>query len=198
MNGFDKRREKKKKQIISSLTELMMKKNFKKIGIRELAEHASVSPASIYNFFGSKEKLAKLVFQQLFDDASEEFIIAINGDHSFSEKVTMLFKMSNKNQEALNSEGLKNFMFEDPAFIAHINEYMEQVAMPLFMKLIEQGKAEGAISEAISERAIMMYYHSLIGAYSDPALRENMDVQLRKEMAQMFMYGVFGNKQEEE
>ncbi|MFD2878441.1 TetR/AcrR family transcriptional regulator [Paenibacillus rhizoplanae] len=51
MNGFEKRRQKKKEQILQSLTKLIMTRNFKEIGVREIAQQAGVSPASIYNFF---------------------------------------------------------------------------------------------------------------------------------------------------
>lgn len=57
-----KNAENRKKQILQSLIDMIMTRNFKEIGVREIAQHAGVSPASIYNFFGSKEELAKEIF----------------------------------------------------------------------------------------------------------------------------------------
>ncbi len=65
MNGFQKRREQKKQQILRSLHNMIMNRNFQEIGVREIAKEAGVSPASIYNFFGSKEELAKQIFYHL-------------------------------------------------------------------------------------------------------------------------------------
>ncbi|MFD1906409.1 TetR/AcrR family transcriptional regulator [Paenibacillus rhizoplanae] len=36
---------------MQSLTKLIMTRNFKEIGVREIAQQAGVSPASIYNFW---------------------------------------------------------------------------------------------------------------------------------------------------
>lgn len=144
MNGFDKRRSEKKKQIIHALTDLIGTKNLKKIGVREIAEHANVSPASIYNFFGSKEELAKQVFFQVTEEVTEETRKLIDDNTlSFKEKVKQLLSVSLKRQELFNSEGLKNFMFEDKSFKKYIDKLVHEQQIPMFMRLIDQGKEEG-------------------------------------------------------
>lgn len=62
MNGFEKRRQQKKKQILESLTDMVMTRNFKEIGVREIAQHAGVSPGSIYNFLAIKRSWPKKSF----------------------------------------------------------------------------------------------------------------------------------------
>ncbi|SDY67559.1 DNA-binding transcriptional regulator, AcrR family [Evansella caseinilytica] len=194
MNGFDKRREKKKKQIIHALTDLIMTKNLKEIGVREIAEHANVSPASIYNFFGSKEELIKQAIYYLTEKETKKFVDLVDEDIPFKEKTNKLFSMSMAKQENMNSEGLKNIHFDDPAFQKYIKEFSEASVMPLFTKLLEQGKAEGEISHTVSNRAIMFYYNAILMLVSDPAVRNSMDVELRKEITQLFLYGIFGNE----
>lgn len=193
MNGFEKRREEKKKQILHSLTDLVATRNLREIGVREIAERAGVSPASIYNFFGSKEELAKQVFYQVTEDAVGDFQQLAETDIPFKDKAKQLLELNNDNQSKLNSEGLKNFMFEDPDFRQHMEEYVATVAIPLFEKIIEQGKREGAISHGVSNRAIMLYFNAFSQLMGDPAFRESMDVELRKDFSQLLMYGLFGN-----
>jgi AcrR family transcriptional regulator len=199
MNGFDKRRHEKKKQIINALTNLVGTRNLRQIGVREIAERAGVSPASIYNFFGSKEELAKQVFYQVAEEGIEEFLELIDDNEmSFKEKIKKVIVISSNNQEMLNSEGLKNFMFEDQGFRQYIEELTENRSIPMFIKLIEQGRAEGDISKAVSARAIMMYMNSLSTMMSNPTFRENLDVELRKEMTHLFLYGLFGSEPADE
>ncbi|MCO8292274.1 MAG: TetR/AcrR family transcriptional regulator [Tetragenococcus koreensis] len=196
MNGFDKRRNEKKEQIIHALTDLIGTKNLKKIGVREIAEHANVSPASIYNFFGSKEELAKQVFFQVTEEVTEETRKLIDDNTlSFKEKVKQLLSVSLKRQELFNSEGLKNFMFEDKSFKKYIDKLVHEQQIPMFMRLIDQGKEEGFISTHISARAIIMYLDTISTMMSNSEVRENMDIELRKEMTYIFMYGLFGDQE---
>jgi len=195
MNGFEKRRQQKKNQILQSLTDMIMTRNFKEIGVREIAQQAGVSPASIYNFFGNKEVLAKEVFYYQMDEAGKDFIKMMNSDLPFEDKMNKMYEVSVNNQESLNSEGLKNFMFEDPAFKEHIEQYASTVIIPEVMKLIEQGKAEGKIAGGVSAEAIMIFMNGIIAMMSNPSISEKLTVDLRKELGNLFLYGIFGKKE---
>lgn len=195
MNGFERRRQLKKQQILQSLTDMIMTRNFKEIGVREIAQQAGVSPASIYNFFGNKEVLAKEVFYYQMDEAGKEFIKVMNADLPFEDKMNKMYEVSVTNQESLNSEGLKNFMFEDPAFKEHIEQYASTVIIPEVMKLIEQGKAEEKISGGISAEAIMIFMNGIIAMMSNPAISKKLTVDLRKELGELFLYGILGKKE---
>lgn len=195
MNGFEKRRNQKKSQIINALTDLVGTRNLREIGVREVAERAGVSPASIYNFFGSKEELTKQVFNQVAEDIFVEFEEFVNDQEMpYKEKIKKFLSASTKNQEMLNNEGLKNFMFEDPDFKKYIEELTEKRVLPLFMKLIEQGKKEGYITQEVSARAIMLYMNAFSMMVSNPEVRATLDLELRKETTHLFLYGLFGNE----
>ncbi|MVO98588.1 TetR/AcrR family transcriptional regulator [Paenibacillus lutrae] len=195
MNGFEKRRQQKKKQILHSLTDMIMTRNFKEIGVREIAQHAGVSPASIYNFFGNKEVLAKEVFYYQMDEAGKDFINMMNSDLPFEDKMNKMYEVSVHNQESLNSEGMKNFMFEDPAFKEHIQQYAHTVIIPEVMKLIEQGKAEGKVTGGVSAEAIMIFMNGIIAMMGNPSISEKLTVDLRKELGNLFLYGILGKKE---
>lgn len=195
MNGFEKRREQKKKQILQSLTDMIMTRNFKEIGVREIAQHAGVSPASIYNFFGSKEELAKQIFYHQMDEAGREFSDMMNSDFPFEDKMNKMYEVSVTNQDTLNNEGMKNFMFEDPVFKEHIEDYASTVVIPEIIKLIEQGKAEGKIAGGISAEAIMIFMNGIMAMLSNPTTVEKLNVDLRKELGDLFFYGIFGKKE---
>ncbi|OMG00828.1 TetR/AcrR family transcriptional regulator [Paenibacillus sp. FSL R7-0337] len=195
MNGFEKRRQQKKKQILESLTDMVMTRNFKEIGVREIAQHAGVSPGSIYNFFGNKEELAKEVFYHQMEEEGKDFIQMMNSDLPFEEKMNKMYEVSVNNQESITSEGMKNFIFTDPAFKAYVEQYANTVAIPEIMKLIEQGKAEGKVTGGVSAEAIMIFMNGIITMLGNPSIAENLTVDLRKELGNLFLYGVLGKKE---
>ena len=59
MNGFERRTELKKDKIRTAALKLFCTYGPDKTSINEIAQEAGVSPASIYNYFGSKEGLMK-------------------------------------------------------------------------------------------------------------------------------------------
>ncbi len=59
MNGFERRRELKKKSILQAAYDLFSARGIKDVGIAEIAQKAAVSQVSIYNFFDSKENLVR-------------------------------------------------------------------------------------------------------------------------------------------
>ncbi|MFD0711566.1 TetR/AcrR family transcriptional regulator [Paenibacillus sp. GCM10027626] len=195
MNGFHKRREQKKQQILRSLQDLIMNRSFKEIGVREIAEKAGVSPASIYNFFGSKEELAKQVFYHYMEEEGKAFQAMMESELSFEEKLERMYELSITKQETVKQDGLKNFMFEDSAFNAYIEQYSKVTIIPAMMKLVEQGKAEHKITKSVSSEAIMFFVHAIMLMVSDPKVKESLNTELRKEIGHLFLYGVFGQRE---
>lgn len=59
MNGYERRTELKKDKIRTVAFKLFSMYGIEKTTINEIAHQAGVSPASIYNYFGSKEGLIK-------------------------------------------------------------------------------------------------------------------------------------------
>ncbi len=196
MNGFQKRREQKKEQILDSLKSLMMERNFQQIGVREIASQAGVSPASVYNFFGSKEELAKQVFYRIMEEAEQDFLRLMESGLGFEEKLERLYDMSVTSQETWSSEGIQNIRFDDPVFKEHIEQYSKETTIPAFMKLIRQGKEERKISGGVSSEAILLYLNAFMSIVNDPSVRNGMSVELRKEIGHLFYFGILGRKPE--
>ena len=57
MNGFEKRRLKKKNSILIAALTLFKQYGYRKVTVAEIADKASVSQVSIYNYFKSIEYL---------------------------------------------------------------------------------------------------------------------------------------------
>jgi AcrR family transcriptional regulator len=64
LDGFERRRERKKESIRRAALELFKINGIKKVSIAEIAKKAHVSPVTIYNHFGDKNTLTCDVIKQ--------------------------------------------------------------------------------------------------------------------------------------
>nr|WP_231557673.1 TetR/AcrR family transcriptional regulator [Tetragenococcus muriaticus] len=76
MNGFEKRREEKEKQILEATFNLLnTNASQENITMEKIAKEAHVGKTTIFKYFDSKENLIRKVFQsyieQLIEDARE-------------------------------------------------------------------------------------------------------------------------------
>ncbi|MDA3918635.1 MAG: TetR/AcrR family transcriptional regulator [Deltaproteobacteria bacterium] len=69
-----------KQIVIESALALFSKKPFFKVGIRDVAREAGISPATIYRYFPSQEELFNEVFLQSIASVSKEFKTMVQKD----------------------------------------------------------------------------------------------------------------------
>lgn len=76
----EKEKEARKQIVIESALALFAKKPFFEVGMREVAEEAGISPATIYRYFPSQEELFNEAFIQDISHASTEFKSMVQKD----------------------------------------------------------------------------------------------------------------------
>lgn len=187
MNGFQIRRENKKTDIINAAYQLFLTRGYKNISIAEIAKQAKVSQVSIYNFFESKENLARQVFIKMMDGILADLEALVECELSFKEKVDKMQSISIKAGDRYNQVLNLNELIKDPLIQKFLDEYGENKAIPLFMRLIEQGRAEGYLDKDISTESILIYIHSI-----NTALRSNLCSKVRSDLGRLFFNGLFG------
>ncbi|MBU3954104.1 MAG: TetR/AcrR family transcriptional regulator, partial [Proteobacteria bacterium] len=69
----EKEKQARKQIVIESALALFAKKPFYEVGMREVADEAGISPATIYRYFPSQEELFNEAFIQDISSASKEF-----------------------------------------------------------------------------------------------------------------------------
>lgn len=191
MNGFERRRAAIKEKILEAATTLIISKNFKDIGIRDIAKKAGVSPVSIYNIFENKENVAREAFFNYFNNEAAAFIALIDDPlKSFKEKCEEMIAMSVEISDRVGSDAMSpdSFLWSDPKILEFKNEYGMAKTMPAMMRLIHQGKTEGAIPDNISDESILFYISCFNNV--DHALIQSKEK--RREIAHLFFYGLLG------
>ena len=80
----EKEKQARKQIVIESALTLFAKKPFFEVGMREVAEEAGISPATIYRYFPSQEELFHEAFLQDISSASIEFKSLVQNDNPAS------------------------------------------------------------------------------------------------------------------
>lgn len=188
MNGFEIRRENKMKDILNAALQLFSMKGIKNVSIAEIAKNANVSQVSIYNFFQSKENLARHAFFKIMDDIMNDMEVLIECDLSFKEKVNKMHFISSEAGDKFSEIFNQIEFINDPMIQKFLDEYGENKTIPLFMKLIRQGKVEGELDSDISSDSILIYIHAI-----NKALQSNLSIKIKSDLGKLFFYGLFGS-----
>ncbi|MGG2092198.1 TetR/AcrR family transcriptional regulator [Bacillus sp. S13(2024)] len=197
MNGFERRKQNKIEQIYSSSFELFSKYGFQKVSVNEIAQNANVSPATIYNYFGTKEQLYADMLINWMDKQLEQYEKILNSACSFPEKTKEIMLLEAKNLQILSDKFQKSPFSEVSGLMQRLESYNEQKVMQFFMKFVTIGKQEGYIHRDQTEDITMLYftmYKNELGRHWEASNQEritrNMD-----QLMELFFYGLVGEKQ---
>jgi len=166
MNGFDRRRENKKISIINAAYDLFYSNNYEDVRVEDIAQAAHVSPASVYNFFGTKKTLLMAAIKKYFNENLENVSRKLDEAKTFFDKLKFFFNYKTNsvihNRSILNSIDLNDPSMQD------ITVYVDESWFPLLEKIIRYGREEGVIPKDFSEKAILLYILCLSKGMYEP------------------------------
>ena len=197
MDGFERRRERKKESIRKAALELFSAHGVQKVSIAEIAQKAKVSQVTIYNYFGSKDELLKQVILFLLYQRLQQDTEVIESDRPFPEKIESYITEKTSELSSMNPDFLLSMQSDDPSIRSLVKDFAKNEYIPLLVRLIEKGREEGYIHHEISNEAILIY----INMFRDLKNQEGvLDIQqhkdLLRELVTLFFYGIFSKKAE--
>ena len=193
MDGFELRREKKKKGIYKAAFELFSQYGVQKVSIAEIAKKANVSQVTIYNYFGNKSGLVKYIVMEVMDEIAESFQPLLDSDIPFPEKMEKLIFEKKDTSKMFGDTGfLEAVSINDPEIQEYLENYAQTKAYPLMMGLLEQGRQEGYVNPDISTEAIMLYINIIREATSKPDFLKLENQKIMLDLASLFFYGLAG------
>jgi AcrR family transcriptional regulator len=188
MNGFERRRELKKKSILQAAYDLFSAHSIKDVSIAEIAQKAVVSQVSIYNFFDSKENLVRQTMFALMDEKMKESESVLESEIAFPEKLKKLLFISEEATRQSAPNFFQSAIKIDPLNVNLLKEYYQSKTEPFIVRLIEQGKMEGCINQDLSTEAIHLYIRALQGVLAQFDLPNHVILDLDF----LFFYGLQG------
>jgi len=192
LDGFEKRRNDKKKAIMQTALELFDQYGFDKVTVTEIAAKAHVSKVSIYNFFESKDNLRRIIIKDMLDESTEKIKTLIEKEENFIEKIEEYIQI----RTWYFGKYSLRFFFEavesDPELRQYLNDFNAS-SKQLLMTFIEKGKHSGVFSPDASDAAIEIYI-DMIQTYlmHNKEIRDRIEhnPELARELNMLFMDGL--------
>ena len=197
MNGFERRKEKKKESIRRAAMELFNTYGFGKVSIKDIARKAGVSHVTIYNHFNSKEELVNDVVQTEIEKLVAKSREIMDSDSSFLEKMELIRFSKVGLASRYKGEMMKTAISNSPEIYQYIEKLWQEEINKLLEELIEEGRQQGYISKDISQEAILFYFDMIrAGAFASADIlnRIKVDAKLADDLNRLFLYGLIDKK----
>lgn len=195
MDGFEKRREQKKRDILEAALALFMEYGIQKVSITEIAKKANVSQVTIYNYFESKDNLVRLVFKYYVDQIWNEQKQLLVNDLPFNEKIKKIIFNKGIAANQISEQFFQDFMKDYASGRSYVEEVYQKETLPLFIKLFNEGREQGYINSEVSDEAILFY----LKMFQEYLQREDvgtMTLPIAEDLTKLFFYGITGRKED--
>lgn len=196
MDGFEKRRNDKKKAIMQTALEMFDQYGFDKVTVTEIAEKAHVSKVSIYNFFTSKDNLRRIIIKDLLDESIENIKALVEKKGNFIDKIEQYLQIRTW---YYGKYSLK-FFFEAIESDLELRRYLDDFNAAnkrLLITFIDEGKQSGVFSPEASNTAIEIYI-DMIQTYllHNREIRDRVEhnPRLVQEINMLFLDGLIRGK----
>lgn len=190
MNGYERRSELKKHKIRTATLELLSAHGTDKISINEIAQKAGVAPASIYNYFGSKDGLINEAIKDLLEKGWKEREELWESDMPFPELIKHALSKKNEFIENFNLEFLGPIIRSNPEIKKLVDDFDKNRYPCIVSKFIKKGRSEGYIGREISVDAAILYLQMYQDALQNSEMLKNKDIL--KEIYDLMLYGLAG------
>ncbi|HEX7064049.1 MAG TPA: TetR/AcrR family transcriptional regulator [Bacillales bacterium] len=199
MDGFQKRKERKKEMIRRAAFELFSKYGVQKVTIEEIATKANVSQVTIYNYFGSKDELLYNTLKTLTEQTWEEYEKLLESDLPFHEKIEKIIFFEMKLAGELNPDFIRSSLVSNnPDIEQFLEDFYENKVLPSLIGFFKEGQEQGYVNKELSTKAILFYFNMFKNTpnWVDLLGDEGENARLSKELITMFFYGITGQGQQ--
>lgn len=195
LDGFEKRRDNKKKAIMQIALALFDQFGFDKVSMADIAKKAHVSRASIYNFFESKDNLRRFIIKNILDESVEKVQKLLEEQDSFIDKISKYIQARTQSYGKYNLHFFFDAVESDPELRQYFDDFTA-TQRQLLIRFIEEGKQSGVFSSDISDTAIEMHIDIFQSYYLNNMHKKEIrdrfenNPKLAKEMNRLFLEGL--------
>ncbi len=196
MDGFEKRRDEKKKAILRTALDLFDQYGFDRVTVTEIAEKAHVSKVSIYNFFESKDNLRRVIIREILGDSLKKERELIENEGNFIDKVREYLRIRTWYYGKYSLRFFFDAVESDPELRRTFDGFTAENKR-LVMDFIREGKRSGAFTREASDDAIEIYI-DMIQSYflNNREIRSRVErnPELAQELNLLFLDGLIRSK----
>ncbi|WP_226035095.1 TetR/AcrR family transcriptional regulator [Aquibacillus saliphilus] len=195
MDGFERRKEFKKTNILDAALDLFMLHGVQKVSIAQIAKKANVSQVTIYNHFDSKNKLIDRVIIYYVDTMWSEAEQLLDSDIPFPDKIKKLIFNKKETANQIHPDFYSYFMREYGSGSNYIEEFYTEKSLPRMINLFNEGKEKGYIDVDLSNEAILFYIEMLKGYMQQEDIYEKI-LPLSEDITKLLFYGIVGERKD--
>lgn len=197
MDGFERRRELKKKDILEAALELFMKYGVQKVSIAEIAKEANVSQVTIYNYFDSKNNLIHRVFKFYVDQIWDEMKVLLASNLPYEDKIKQMISFEkNMANHSMNNKFFQDLLKDYATGQSYVEEVYLKEGLPLLIEFVNDGKNQGFIDPSLSNEAIL-FYLQMFQEYMQRDDVVHTLLPLSEDLTKLFFYGIVGKKEKQ-
>ncbi len=179
MNGFEKRTQEKKNQVLEATFNLMnTDAGIEKLTMDEIAEHSNVGKTTIFKYFGNKENLIHEVFKYFLNLMGDTARGIMAENKPFEE--TLIAMTQNKLQylDKINKKfylDLMDFFTKkgDDGLSLMMQQYAQE-SFSIMLDLFHRGRKEGKVDLKYSDEFLLLYLQALVEGISSPQIYERI------------------------
>ncbi|WP_178021762.1 TetR/AcrR family transcriptional regulator [uncultured Paenibacillus sp.] len=173
MNGFEKRTQEKKKQVLKATFDLMnTDAGVENVTMDEIAKHSNVGKTTIFKYFGSKENLIHEVFTYFLSQMGDTARAIMAENKPFEE--TMIAMSLNKINylDKINKQFyldlMDYFTKKDNDGLSLIMQQYVKESYSMMLDLFHRGRKEGKVDLKYSDEFLLIYFQALVEGISSP------------------------------
>ncbi|MFC2066978.1 TetR/AcrR family transcriptional regulator [Chloroflexota bacterium] len=195
MKAYERRIERNKERILQATLELFQVHGIKKTTTNDIAQKAGVSPATVYNHFGSKEDLVHAAVKYFLAGTAADFRKIFEGDLSFLGKMEQILLYKSEMLGQYQGELMQTIISEDPEIRQLVDSvYLVEIRQSI-IDFYEEGKRQGYVNPELSTDTIMRYFEIVRkGMAAASSLSEDPEHNRKwlQELMPVFLYGILG------
>jgi AcrR family transcriptional regulator len=188
-------RELKRLKILRCARERFAHHGFDKVSVAEIAATAHVSPATIYNNFGTKANLAREVVGDLVLELLTRYREILASDLPFAAKLEQI--VFDKTEIVRQYQGglLKTVYESDPSIRDMVEGLWRDEFDRLTVGLLEEGRRHGYVTPDVSHEALLLYLEVLrrgVLASSAGISAADASPELIRDLNLLILHGLVG------
>ena len=200
MNGYEKRREEKKKQILKSAFHLMNNKGRgSSVTMEEIAQEANVAKTTLFKYFGNKDNLIREVYKSFFEEMTESAKAILAKNKPFEETLIELsqnkIKYLNQITQPFYAELMHYITEKGDDGLSLMAKKLSQENRDVLLDLFHRGKKEGKVDLKYSDEFLLLYFRTIVEGISNPQIYEKI-APYTAEWTEMLIKGLAPTKKE--
>jgi AcrR family transcriptional regulator len=187
---MDRRPEKRERILRAAISLFHRTHDVKKVSLEAIAREAGVSPATIYNYFGTRENLVAEVARELVREMLQKIRALIDSDLPFHRKLSELFSVK-MDFIGNNREMLGKLLSQYKSITSEAINLAE--ITDLSNEFFDSGKKQGYIDSSFDNQTLAEYFDVLragIAAKPELAARLEPDSPFVNEVSRLIFYGL--------